>query len=104
MDRNTAGDFVFPTRETIRTFDGTTNSKDSAKEMTYSSSTGNIIQEINWGEVYATNNGTFTDVDTDKKVKNFFYASSSTVPFSKLSQLTTLDQTGNILGDTKNIL
>jgi RHS repeat-associated protein len=100
--RTTAGYFVYPTRSTVITLDGTGTHKDIAKEMTFSSTTGNLTQEINWGQVTGSyGDGTFTDIGTDKIVKNISYAASSTLPFTKVSRVTRLDQSGSTLSDSK---
>lgn len=98
---NGASNLVVPTRTTTLDYDELATHKDSATESTYSTTTGNLTQNISWGEVAASNDGSFTDVGTDKVTTNLSYAASTTAPLSLKSQVTSLDQSSNIIKDTK---
>lgn len=58
----------------VRTFDGNTTHKDTASTYSYDEDTGNLISGVDFGEVIATDSGTFTDAGTDKITTNVSYA------------------------------
>lgn len=63
-----------------RTFDGDQTHKDRASSYSYDSDTGNLVSATDWGEVTGADNGTFTDVGTDKIISSIDYAVSATNP------------------------
>lgn len=69
--------FVFPDQTLEMDYDGLGTHKDSAEAYTFSTSTGNQTQKIQWGQVNGNSNGTFTDTGTDEYITNNTYASSS---------------------------
>ncbi len=65
-------------------YDGTTIHRESAASFAYSTTTGNLTQKTEWGEVTSGvdggsggPNGNFTDSGTDKRTTDYTYASSS---------------------------
>ena len=64
-------------------YDDLSTHEDSAASSTYSASTGNISQKIQWGQVVGSNNGTFTPTSTNDEYNDELYpthrALSSTV-------------------------
>lgn len=81
--------FVTLTQTLDQTFDGNTTHKDKAASYTYDSTTGNLSQQIQWGEVTGSSNGKFTDTGTDKFTTDMTYATNGYVMYLIASQLTT---------------
>ncbi|MEO6536174.1 MAG: SpvB/TcaC N-terminal domain-containing protein [Candidatus Paceibacterota bacterium] len=96
-----AANFVWPVRRTELDYDGLLTNKGLSEEFSYSTTTGDLLQKISWGQVIAGNDGSFTDVGTDKFINTISYAASSTIPVSKIAQTTTVDQSGNTIAGTK---
>ncbi len=95
-------DFVKLIRSTTETFDGGSSHRDTANEYQYDNTNGNLLQKINWGEVTAASDGSFTDIGTDKSVENMSYA----IPVSGYvtgaqSDDTVLDQFGSKVRETR---
>lgn len=85
--------FVKLERQTVLDYDGGAGSRDSAVSYSYSDSTGEVIEMSEWGEVNASDDGTFSDTGTDKRTTSYTYAASSTNSIlAILSQATTKDQ------------
>lgn len=99
--RNAFANFVWPTRVTQLDYDAKVTHKDSSQEFSYSTTTGALSQTISWGQVNAANDGSFSDVGTDKITTAVTYAASSTIPFKKPSRILTTDQSGNTVTDVK---
>ncbi|MEO6536599.1 MAG: SpvB/TcaC N-terminal domain-containing protein [Candidatus Paceibacterota bacterium] len=94
--------FIWPIRTTSYDYDGGSTPKVVAEESSYSTTTGDLLQKISWGEVSALgDDGSFTDIGTDERITNLSYAASTTLPFSKVSEKITLDQNNALLGDTR---
>ncbi|MBP9749671.1 MAG: VCBS repeat-containing protein, partial [Candidatus Pacebacteria bacterium] len=68
--------FVKLTRQTELTYDGDTDHADKATTYTYDEN-GNATGVVEWGEVTATGDGTFTDTGTDKRTITTTFASST---------------------------
>ncbi len=61
-----------------RTYDGNSSHRDAASTYTYDNATGNVLTGVDYGEVTAlTDNGTFTDIGTDKVTSTATYAVGS---------------------------
>lgn len=94
--------FVFPDQTVELDYDGLSTHEDKAESYTYSSSTGNQTQKIQWGQVTGNNNGTFTDTGTDEYITNNTYASSSTSNvIGKLSDEIILNQSSTKIQETQ---
>lgn len=94
--------FVKLIRSLKQTFDGDTSHRDTAQEMVYDDTKGNLATSTNWGEVSGNSDGTFTDTGTDKAVITYTYAASSTnTTMSLPSRELVVDQSGNTVKDTK---
>ena len=84
------------------TFDGESTSKDRALIYNYATTTGNIISELNYGEVTGSSSGTFVDIGNDKLTTNIEYASNSTSSiFGFTSSITKLDQSDTQLSQQR---
>ncbi|MBI2612527.1 VCBS repeat-containing protein [Candidatus Kaiserbacteria bacterium] len=76
--------------------------RDKAIDYHYSSTTNDLIQTIEYGEVSGnTDSAEFTDSGTDKRTTNISYAASSTVNMSVPTQKTLLDYNGATSTDQK---
>ncbi|WP_179293933.1 LamG-like jellyroll fold domain-containing protein [Candidatus Methanoperedens nitratireducens] len=74
-DRN----FVKLSQKINFTYDGNATHKDKAETYSYDNTNGNLTQKIQLGEVTGSDNGTFTDVGTDKLTETITYASNSSL-------------------------
>jgi RHS repeat-associated protein len=84
-------------------YDGNSTHRDFAISTNVATTTGNVIQRTNWGEVTGSNDGTFTDTGSDKRTTNISYATSSPVGVIGLvSAATTTDQSGTIVNATRH--
>lgn len=93
-------DFVKLVRETVLTYDGDSDHKDIAIEYTYDNANGNLLSEINYGEVIASTDGSFTDSGSDKGTTTYIYATDGVGQFAT-SQQTLTNNAGNKVADTK---
>ena len=75
-DLGNGATFVSQDEVTTLQFDGDTDHKDSAVGYTYSTSTGNVLTMIEYGEVSASTDGSFTDTANDKRTTTYTYASN----------------------------
>lgn len=74
VDLGNNRNFVKLIRTVSEVYDGNLKHKDIAESYDYDNATGNKINVIQWGEVNATDNGDFVDVNTDKYITNIDYA------------------------------
>ncbi len=93
-------DFVKLARTTTLTYDGDSDHKDTAVEYTYDNANGNLLTEINYGEVIANTDGSFTDTSTDKGTVAYLYAINGSGRFA-ISQQTLVNNAGNKVSDAK---
>lgn len=70
--------FIRPEKEVSTTFNTSSQGRSVAVEKTYDSNNGNLTEELEYGEVSASDNGTFTDVGNDDRKLVISYASNST--------------------------
>ncbi len=96
-------EFVKLARTTTETFDGLVVHRDTSQEYSYDNTNGNVLQKIDWGEVTAMTDGSFTDIGTDKSVENVTYATPTTGSVIGLpSDDTVLDQFGATVRETRD--
>lgn len=69
-DRN----FIKEVATISSTYDGTPSHRDIAEEYVYDNQTGNLKEKIEYGEVSATDFGSFADIGSDKRVTYYTYA------------------------------
>lgn len=69
--------FVKLTRSLAMSYDGDSDHKDRAVEYTYSDTTGNLTDKVDWGEVTGSNDGTFSDTGSDKSTETISYVSNT---------------------------
>jgi hypothetical protein len=87
--------FVKLAQSVQSTYDGNASHRDSAQVYSYDPASGNQTQQINWGEVNAADDGSFTDIGTDKAITNITYATSSGGTMFKPSTFGIFDQSGS---------
>lgn len=95
---------VYLRNTTNKSFDGTTSiHQDSATSFDYATTTGNLIQKIDWGEVTASSDdGTYTDTGSDMRTTTIAYASTSPSGVTGLpSTVSTVDQGSTKTSETR---
>ncbi|WP_292530889.1 SpvB/TcaC N-terminal domain-containing protein [Methylocystis sp.] len=94
--------FPFLAQTIDLTYDGGGTHRDRAVSFTYSTSTGNLTEQKDWGEVTASTDGTFTDTGTDIRTTTITYASSasSSVKIAPSDEVT-VDQSGTKVKQTR---
>jgi len=78
------GVFVFKAREVTQDYGPSGDHRDTATDYVYSTTTGNLIETMNYGEVTGNSNGTFTDIGTDASNEFYSYAVSTTTQVTGL--------------------
>lgn len=74
--------------------------KDKAESYDYNNGNGNQIQKIEWGEVNANEDGSFTDVGNDKRVTNISYALGDNI-LGSVSNIIIADQSDNKIKENR---
>ncbi len=80
--------FVYLSNQLVQMYDGNSDHRDTATEFTYSTTTGDLTQHVQKGEVVGSSDGTYADIGSDTITKAYTYAASSTVNMSVPSQET----------------
>lgn len=95
-------DFVKLVARIAFTYDGNGTHKDVAQEFVYDNIHGNLTQRVDWGEVTASADGSFTDTGSDKSTENILYvANTSNYVVGLPYQDTVLDQSSNKVRETR---
>jgi RHS repeat-associated protein len=101
-DLGSGRSFIKNVRTTELTYDGDSDHKDKAEEYTYDNTYGNLTQKIEWGEVTASTDGSFTDTGSDKFTTDITYAANTTPYIVGLpSQDTKTDQSSAKVAENK---
>src|SRR5262249_52496901 len=95
------GSFIGLGRQVAEEFGADGSHRDSAVDYSYSTSTDDLTQKIEYGEVTANADGTITDIGTDKRTTNISYAASSSVNMTLPSEKTILDSNGATSSDER---
>ena len=74
VDLGSSRHFVKNTQSVQMAYDGNSTHRDTAASSTYNNTNGNLTQNISWGEVVGSDDGTFTDTGTDKITTDYTYA------------------------------
>jgi hypothetical protein len=74
--------FVFRENEMAQQYDGDSEHRDAATEYLYATSTGNLLQKIERGEVIGAADGTFTDTGSDSRFTSFIYSTTTSTNLS----------------------
>jgi YD repeat-containing protein len=99
---DSAAGFVKLAQTVNSIYDGDTSHKDKAESYTYNSSTGDVTQKVEWGEVTGSDDGTFSDTGSDKFTTDYGYATSSTSSImSLLNHIIVTDQNSTKVKETK---
>jgi hypothetical protein len=75
--------------------------RDKATNYSYSSTTDDLIQQIDYGEVTGNSDGTLADTGTDARTTNYYYTSSSSVNMSVPIEKTLFDYNSSTSSDEK---
>ncbi len=94
--------FVKLASSTEMDYDGLGTHKDLAESYTYDNTTGNMTQKVQWGQVNANDDGTFTDTGTDDFTTNISYATSTTGVIGKPYDATVTDHNSNKAKETRS--
>ncbi len=89
-DLGNGRNFVKLTQKIDSSYDGNATHKDKAETYAYDNANGNLTGKIQWGEVTGSDNGTFTDVGSDKLTESITYASNITLNVLGLPSSSTL--------------
>ncbi len=92
---------VYPSQIITETYDGNGTHRDVAKTFSFATTTGNLTQEKEWGEVTASDPLTFSDIGDDVRTTDYDYAESSTDYIKLLSQQTVKDYANTTVADQK---
>jgi RHS repeat-associated protein len=94
--------FVKLAEQVFFDYEGDSSHRDSAQTYTYDNTNGNQLSQINWGEVSAQNDGSFTDIGTDRTSATTTYATSIDSDYIVLpNSAVTADQNNQMVGETK---
>ena len=72
-----------------------------ANDYAYSTTTNDLIQKIEYGQVLGNGDGTFSDTGTDKRTTRITYAASSTANLTAPIETTVFDNSSATSTDTK---
>lgn len=75
--------------------------RDKATAYQYSSTTNDILEKVEYGEVVGASDGSFTDIGTDKRTTTFSYAASTSVNMSVPTRKTLFDYNSATSSDQK---
>ncbi len=103
VDLGQGRNFVKQTQSVGFTYDGNVSHRDKAATSTYDDTNGNVLQQTQWGEVAANDDGTFADVGSDQLTSTTSYAAGGTRGVIGLPASTvTLDQSGTKVAETRS--
>lgn len=94
--------FAFLSTTTEESFEGNSAHKDRATSYTYDTTTGDVLTQVDWGEVLGASDGTFTDTGSDMATTSTLYAASTSVNMSLPYAASTTDQSGTKFRETRN--
>ena len=75
--------------------------RDKATDYTYSTTTGDLLTQTDYGEVTGNSDGTFTDTGTDKRTTQLTYAASSSSIKVRVTEKKKLDNASSTVSDQK---
>jgi len=94
--------FVKLASSTEMDYDGLGTHKDLAEAYTYDNTTGNMTQKVQYGQVNANDDGTFTDTGTDDFTTAISYATSTTGVIGKPYDVTVTDHGSNKVKEARS--
>ena len=84
-------------------YDGDSDHRDHAATYQYDEYTGNLLQQIDYGEVFGNDDGSFADTGTDRRIATTTYAASTTLHILGLpAQETILNNASSTVKQTKH--
>jgi len=95
------GTFTLLGRQLIQDFGADGSHRDKAADYQYSSTTGDVVKIIQYGEVTGNPDSSFTDIAGDSRTTNISYVASSSVNLSSPIEKTTLDNHSATTSDQK---
>jgi RHS repeat-associated protein len=93
--------FVGLGRQVVQTYAADGTHRDSAVDYKYSSTTDDLLETDNYGEVTGNSDGTFTDVTGDSRTTYITYAASSSVNISVPIEKKIVDNSSATSTDSK---
>ncbi len=100
VDQGNTRNFVFLSTTTEQTYDGDSDHRDSAVSFFYATTTGNLVQKTQWGEVTGSSTvGVFTDTGSDKLITSYTHATGTNL--SLLATETTVNQSGSTVSQSR---
>jgi RHS repeat-associated protein len=95
--------YAYLSKEVSLSYTGTVAHSDAATEYTYSTTTGDITQIKNLGEVSAaTTTGVYSDVGSDTSIQDITYAASTSINLSVPTQETLTNASSTKFKETKH--
>ena len=91
----TGADLVKLDQTVDSSYDGQSTHKDKAVAYTYDNSTGNVTQQVEYGQVSGNDDGTFSDSGTDDFTTAYSYAANSTAHIYLPSDVTVTDHSSS---------
>ncbi len=100
LDKNQIGVtnafFVYPNQTISRIFNGS-NSYDTAETYSYDTTTGNLLDKAEYGQVISNGYQNFTDIGNDKRTTEYSYTNSIILPI----QIVIKDSLNNKINEKK---
>jgi RHS repeat-associated protein len=93
--------FVKLAQTTELDYDGLATHADKAEIYSYDNTNGNQTQKVQWGQVSASTDGTFTDTGTDDFTTNTSYATSTTGVIGKPFDVTVTNHGGTKVKESR---
>ncbi len=93
---------VLPVQEVSQDYNQNDTHRDAAKTYTYDPLTGDLLQEVQWGEVAGLANGSFTDMGADTYTAIMRYAPGTAKAMRVLVSETKTDSAGSKLAEAKH--
>src|SRR5262249_20535516 len=100
FDQGSTNRFVKLTQSITSTYDGLSTHKDKAEGYTNDNTTGNLTQKVEYGQVNANDDGTFSDTGSDLFTTDYTYASGGSV-LALPDDATVFDQASNKVKESK---
>lgn len=95
--------FVRLVQTVTSAFDGLATHRDVGSTYAYDDTTGNVTENVEYGEVIGSDDGTFSDIGSDKRTTTHTYAASTTLHLIGLpSRELLVDNASTTVKDTKH--
>ncbi|MFA5933696.1 MAG: FG-GAP-like repeat-containing protein [Candidatus Paceibacterota bacterium] len=97
----TGRDFIYQSQKIDMVYDGNATHKDIATEYTYDTVNGNLLTQVNRGEVNALLNGTFTDTGSDMSTATYTYNQNTSTNVYAPQNIIVTDGLSNKIQESK---